>query len=151
MVKLRKTAYLTVFLFISLAGTGCVEKQHDQVKLVKEVMVVEQRFSDYAKERGVKEAFLEFAADSAVLNRGGKIIKGKEAIKSYFESLPYSDVRLQWEPDFADVSRDGQMAYTYGSYTFSATDSLKNPIEAKGIFHTVWKRQPDGSWKYVYD
>ena len=24
-------------------------------------------------------------------------------------------------------------------------------VEYKGIFHTVWKRQSDNSWKYVWD
>jgi ketosteroid isomerase-like protein len=23
--------------------------------------------------------------------------------------------------------------------------------EYQGVFHTVWKRQPDGTWKYVWD
>ena len=50
-----------------------------------------------------------------------------------------------------DVSESGDLAYTYGKYTFSAFDSNAKKIEAKGIFHTVWKRQEDGSWKFVYD
>jgi ketosteroid isomerase-like protein len=30
-------------------------------------------------------------------------------------------------------------------------DSVGNKKDFKGIFHTVWKKQKDGSWKYVWD
>lgn len=131
---------------------GCsTKKSIDQPKLTQEIISVEQQFNDYAAQHGVKEAFLEFAADSAALNRGGKIIKGKKAISTYFDNQPFSKVSLSWKPAFVNVSKDGSMAYTYGPFTFSAKDSLNNPVEAQGIFHTVWERQQDGSWKYVYD
>ncbi|MCB9249994.1 MAG: hypothetical protein H6613_16335 [Ignavibacteriales bacterium] len=34
----------------------------------------------------------------------------------------------------------GDLAYTYGHYTFSATNPTGENISAKGIFHTVWKK-----------
>ena len=43
------------------------------------------------------------------------------------------------------------MAYTYGEYEFTSLDTLGKSKVSKGIFHTVWKRQGDGTWKYVYD
>jgi len=43
------------------------------------------------------------------------------------------------------------MGYTYGKYIWSSTDPAGKPITFNGIFHTVWKKQPDGSWKYVWD
>jgi ketosteroid isomerase-like protein len=56
---------------------------------------------------------------------------------------------LTWSPDFIDVSASGDMAYTYGKYNYTTTDSLGNVSEIEGIFHTVWKRQADGNWKFV--
>ena len=47
------------------------------------------------------------------------------------------------------LSRD--LGYTYGHYTFSYIDSGGNKIENKGVFHTVWKRQSDGTWRFVWD
>jgi ketosteroid isomerase-like protein len=43
------------------------------------------------------------------------------------------------------------MAYTYGSYIFTTIDASGNKQESRGKFHTVWKKQADGSWKFVYD
>jgi ketosteroid isomerase-like protein len=58
---------------------------------------------------------------------------------------------VTWKPDFVDVSKDGEMAYTYGKFTWTFIDSLGNKNNFKGLFHTVWKKQKDGSWKYVWD
>lgn len=43
------------------------------------------------------------------------------------------------------------MAFTYGDYVFTSLDTLGNKKENKGILHTVWRRQNDGSWKFVWD
>lgn len=36
-------------------------------------------------------------------------------------------------------------------YTYSVTDSTGETKSSSGIFHTVWKRQADGTWKFVWD
>jgi ketosteroid isomerase-like protein len=43
------------------------------------------------------------------------------------------------------------MAYTYGKYLWKVKDTTGKIQEFKGVFHTVWKRQSDGSWKYGWD
>ena len=44
------------------------------------------------------------------------------------------------------------MAYTYGNYEMKYLAENESEIqESRGIFHTVWKKQKDGTWKYVYD
>jgi len=102
-------------------------------------------------EVGLKEAFLKFAADSAVLNRNGKIVKGKHRIANYFDSQTLQNVSLEWEPEFVEVAKAGDMAYTYGPFIFSAISGKGEPETALGYFHTVWKKQKDGSWKFIYD
>ena len=105
-----------------------------------------------AAEKGLKEAFVAFAAEGAVINRNDSIISGRMGISQYMDRpSTLKDIQLVWAPDYIDVSEAGDMAWTWGHYTFSASDSSGNPVSSKGIFHTVWKRQADGTWKYVYD
>ena len=53
-----------------------------------------------------------------------------------------------WGDHFdVDAAASGDLGYTYGKYQFSAVDSSGQEIKAEGIFHTVWKKQPDGFWK----
>lgn len=137
-------------LFIIIQSCTTVQKQ-DPESLKEEIAQAEKAFNDYAAEHGVKEAFLTFAHENAVLNRRDSIIAGKEAIANYFDNQTLKNVSLQWKPDFIDVSFSGDMAYTYGKYTFSAIAPDSTTINASGIFHTVWKRDENGEWKYVYD
>lgn len=121
-------------------------------KAKEEVLAAEAAFNAMAQEQGIKEAFVTFAAEDAALIRGSEVIQGKPAIEEYM-SRPsqFTEAKLVWKPDFVDVSSSGDLAHTWGKYTFTALDSLGENFETNGIFRTVWKRQADGSWKYVMD
>ena len=117
-------------------------------KWKEEIREAEQDFAKLAAEKGIHDAFLFYAAEDAVLKRRSLII-GKEAIDKHLEKS--TSKNLSWSPDFIDVSASGDLGYTYGKYVYKYTDSIGNPLEDTGIFHTVWKRQSDGSWKFVWD
>ena len=138
-----------ILLIINACAMG--NDKNDLEKIKREILDTEKAFASMAKRDGVAKAFLNYAAEDAVLNRNDILIKGKTAIKSYFENQTLRDVNLNWTPDFVSVSKSGDLAYTYGHYTFSATNPTGENISAKGIFHTVWKRQKDGLWKFVWD
>ena len=74
---------------------------------------------------------------------------GKQPIDKHLEKT--TSKNLSWSPDFIDVSSSGDLGYTYGKYVFTYSDSIGNLLEDTGIFHTVWKRQADGLWKFVCD
>jgi len=116
-------------------------------------METEKAFEKMANTEGLKKAFSFYAAEDAVLERNDVLIKGKLNIEKSFNkaSSENKKVSLSWTPDFIDVSNSGDLAYTYGKYQYSTTDPTGNTKTTEGIFHTVWKRQIDGQWKYVWD
>jgi ketosteroid isomerase-like protein len=132
-------------ILIILAGglSACVKPEpEDLIKLDKE-------FSELSREKGMKYAFLEYAADSAVLfQRNVMPVVGRKAISTSFESFSDSGFTLTWEPMHADMSKSGDLGYTYGLYmSFIKADSSVN----RGKYVTIWKKQQDGSWKFVLD
>ena len=134
-----------------MACSAMASDVNNKEKWIEEVGATEAAFAAMAAEAGLKEAFLAYADEKAVLNRGNKLYQGEEEIAAYFDAQTVEDVSLTWEPEFVEVSDDGTLAYTYGPYAFSGKSADGEKFESTGIFHTVWKRQPDGSWKYVYD
>ncbi|NNJ88843.1 MAG: nuclear transport factor 2 family protein [Eudoraea sp.] len=118
-----------------------------------EIVETEQDFSDLARKDGIPKAFLTYAAEDAVLMRNNSLVIGKTAIKQQFKSQEASGntASLSWKPDFVDVSTSGDLGFTYGKYKFVTKDSLGQPITSEGVFHTVWKRQADGNWRFVWD
>ncbi len=121
-------------------------------KWKKEILKAEEDFAAMAEEKGIPRAFLAYAASDAVLLRNDTLIKGREALKNSYTSLEKSEkVKLTWKPDFVDVSVSGDLGYTYGKYTYTVQDSPGGERTSEGIFHTVWKRQKNGNWKFVWD
>jgi len=148
MNTLRRSLQIITLSLIFLMLDACAKNQS---ALEKEIEETESEFAQMASEKGIPEAFIYFAADNAVILRNNSIIRGKDSIKIWFSQQSYSNISLTWKPDFIDVSESGDLAYTYGKYTYSIIDSTGKERTSSGIFHTVWKKQPDGSWKYVWD
>ncbi len=141
------------FLFlIVICTTSCETKIKSKQELEAEVFKAEDDFKNLSQTKGIAESFYAFADDNAIIKReNDTIIRGKENIKKYYSNPKFQKAFVTWKPDFVDVSKDGEMAYTYGKFTWTFTDSLGNKKDFKGLFHTVWKKQKDGSWKYVWD
>jgi len=153
----NSTTMRKIVLFISCSALllSCTMNNTSQSieKWKAEVVATEQQFAQMAKTDGLKNAFLAFAAPNVVIMRNNSLVKGKSEMALYFDkqNIDPENISLQWQPDFVDVSASGDMAYTYGEYTFSVKDSIGNITQSKGIFHTVWKKQPDGKWRFVWD
>jgi len=145
-----KIALLICFLAISIS---CSEGSKDDeiAKWKSEILAMEKAFNDTAQKEGLANAFKIYAAPEGVIKRGKKVIKGKDNIFQWYANDARPGESLSWEPTFVDVSSAGDLGYTYGDYIFTSTDSTGIVKESKGIFHTVWKRQPTGEWKFVWD
>ena len=113
-------------------------------KWKQEILETEQNFAKMVKKEGLHQAFITYAAEDAVLMRNNDLVLGKKNISLFYENQ--TSKSLIWVPDFVDVALSGDLGYTYGRYTFSHTDADGKVVDSQGVFHTVWKRQPDGKW-----
>jgi len=132
---------LTVILFVlSLTVVSCNTNPHkDSIeKWKQEITQTEQDFAKMAKEEGIYKAFTAYAAEDAVINRNEKLISGKQNIDLFYKDNVYG---LH------------QISSIYGVWgrAYSYIDSTGNAAVEHGVFHTVWKKQPDGTWRFVWD
>jgi ketosteroid isomerase-like protein len=143
---------LTAALLTACAGTETADSANARQKAIDEIITAEKDFQKMSADKGIMEAFYFYADSNAVIKReNDTLIKGRDAIRNYYSAPFYAQASVTWAPDFTDVSADGNMGYTYGKYTWQSKDSTGKPLEFRGVFHTVWKRQKDGSWRYVWD
>lgn len=143
-----------VFLFaISITILSCNNNNRSTLAITKQSVIdAEKSFETMALQKGVAEAFWYYADSNAVIKReNDSLIIGRENIRRYYSSDLFKTATVTWTPDFVDLSASGDLAYTYGKYTWRNKDSSGKVSEYHGIFHTVWKKQADGSWKYVWD
>jgi ketosteroid isomerase-like protein len=151
-MKLVSISLVVVFLLTRCGSNGSGDSSNNKQKAVEEIQLAEKNFQNMTVEKGIIEAFVFYADSNAVMKREkDTLIFGKEAIRKYYSSPSYANASVTWSPDFTNASEDGNLGYTYGKFTWLIKDSTGKTTESKGVFHTVWKRQSDGSWKFVWD
>lgn len=145
-------------LLLVAALSGACNTHHNETsedsrkKAIEEIEKAEKDFQKMSTDKGIMEAFWYYADSNAVIKRqNDSLIHGRDAIRNFYSADFYKQASVTWSPDFTDASAQGDFGYTYGKYTWQAKDSTGKVTEFKGVFHTVWKRQADGSWKYVWD
>jgi ketosteroid isomerase-like protein len=94
--------------------------------------------------QGGKAAFLAFAGEDAVAFGGGaQMTEGRTAIAAGFDGFPTGAV-LEWRPLSAQIARSGDVGCTVG-------EAMISSLHHYSKYLTIWKRQRDGSWKFVAD
>jgi len=105
----------------------------------------ERAFAALSVERGMKEAFLTYLADGAVLFRPGPV-DGRQV----WRARPKSAATLAWAPDYAEVAGNADLGVTSGPWEYRPAPDRNLP-PSHGHFISVWKRLKDGAWRVAAD
>ncbi len=134
-------------LIIALSFFSCdVKKETTQRSSIHEILNADISFSDMSRQVGMKKAFLQYIDNEGVLLRPGHLpLVGAEAI-DFLSQLSDTAYTLTWQPMKAEISKSGELGFTYGVYELNIKDSVY-----KGTYVSIWKKQNDGSWKFVLD
>jgi ketosteroid isomerase-like protein len=116
---------------------------------IQEMVQTEQAFSKMAADKNTRDAFLTFIADDGLLFRP-TAVNGKQWMSEH--PVPASDKQalLAWQPAFADMSAAGDLGFTTGPWEFKEDKKDEKPA-GYGHFVTLWKKQADGTWRFVLD
>jgi len=107
------------------------------------VLATDQAFSDLSVYVGQDSSFTMYA-DTFGIQTGADFVYGKTAIRAYYNGTPITQV-LSWTPTLADVASSNDLAYTAGPYVFVGTSA------SYGQYLSIWKREPNGTWRYIQD
>jgi ketosteroid isomerase-like protein len=108
------------------------------------VIAAERAFAARAAVVGIAPSFMEYMTDEAIVFapdpvKARAFYSARPAGKAPREGGPL----LAWWPNFAGVARSGDLGFTTGPATIDGKGGL--------FYFTVWARQPDGGWKWIYD
>lgn len=144
---------LKLFAFLLLLNSCSPKSETRNLTYVKlEIVKTEKEFEKLVAQKGIAEGFYQFADSNAVIKRErDTLIIGKNNIKNYYSNPKYQNATVTWSPMSVTVSDGGDMASSYGKYNWIIKDASGKEQISKGVFHTVWKKQKDGTWKYIWD
>jgi len=156
MPNLLRIRYSLCFLLV-LASRSLAASQED---LCRELAKTEQSFCAEAARVGIANSFLEYMAyecflpDQLMLSRSeyqAAVLAARAKAGAAYKPGPNPNVQLTWSPSKVQVSDDGTLGYTWGRYDFTSKGKDGKVDTSSGIYLTIWRRQADGSWKFVYD
>jgi ketosteroid isomerase-like protein len=111
-----------------------------------QLVETERAFSRYSVEKSMRQAFIEFLGDDAIVFRPQAV-----AARPFYAARPENpNLLLKWEPEVAELSALADLGYTTGLYELTVTANSRKTT-SRGYFVTMWKKQADGSWKVALD
>jgi len=152
----RRLLSFGIASLLALAVMSCRQAPQPSVNLDAEVQALkdnEAQWNNDFQAKDVDKLLAHYTDDAVLMSPGSSSAQGKDAIRSALQQMVGdSNLALQFEASRVEVAKSGDMAYTQGSYTITVTNpATKKPITDKGSYVTVYKKQPDGSWRAVSD
>lgn len=108
---------------------------------VESIIRTEEQFIKSVKNKGINKSFYKFSDKEGVTFRPDVVKLKKFYDKKELPGFHY----LTWQPQYAMISKKGDLGFTTGSYEFSDGDVLDY-----GHYLSIWKNIYD-KWKLVLD
>jgi ketosteroid isomerase-like protein len=134
-------------IFVLFIFSSCSQHKGDLSKKAnEEIAAADIAMSNLATKVGFYKALLAYAEDSVKIMREGKlpIMSKSEAQTSWAGKAVITE--LTWKPVRVEASELGDMGYSFGYSTYQGKDTVTYTN-----YCTIWRRQKDGSWKFVFD
>lgn len=127
-------------LFATLVAIACTPLG-DATPDAAPVVEAERAFAAEAQRTGWVESFIAHSTEDAIV-LGARPANAHAAMRG-IDPANLGDTSLNWAPEFAGISNGADFGFTTGPYNGGDT--------AFGQYFTVWRRQSDGAWKWIYD
>jgi ketosteroid isomerase-like protein len=127
-------------LMLCVASAALIAQANAAPATPADVVAAEREFAADGQARGWIAAFKKYAAPDAIAFQPDPV-----NVQQSFKDQPDepADRSLKWWPVWAGIARSGDLGFTTGPYTAG---------EGRfGHYFTVWAKQPNGSWRWIYD
>lgn len=142
----------TLAFFLVLMVLGCSQQKVDKKTEGEKVMQLSKDWAQAAAAGDIQKTLSYWADDAFVMSAGQPPLKGKPAIRQMVEeSFKIPGFRITWQPQTVEVSESGDMAYLIENTQISFNDSTGKQVLSNNKAVTIWRKQPDGSWKNEVD
>ena len=137
-------------MVLVFANTSCdfskKTNNEDTVAKKESLLQADKDFSALSATKGLRKAYLDNIDSNGVLLRPNELpIAGADAV-DFIIGLKDTGFSMSWKPSNAQVAASGELGYTFGVYEIK---SSVIDTSLFGTYVTIWKKQPDGKWKFV--
>jgi uncharacterized protein (TIGR02246 family) len=146
---MKKILSIAVVLVIA---ASCNQKEIDTKAESEKLMQTSREWSQHAAKKDVEKIVSYWTDDAVVMSPGEPALRGKDAIRGMVEgSFKSPGFQISWDPKSAEISKSGDMGYLLETTRMMITDSTGKQTTQNFEAVTIWKKQPDDSWKCAVD
>jgi ketosteroid isomerase-like protein len=128
-----------------LAVCGCKEVDGSK-QACNEIRKADSAMNVLAGATGFHAALLQYADEDVIKPNDGDLpIIGKKNLELNWNKKPDTK-QISWQPVRVEACSGGDFGYTFGNWKFILKDTT-----LYGNYCTVWKKQKNGTWKFVFD
>jgi ketosteroid isomerase-like protein len=136
---------LLSFAFIGTASAA-------DTKIEQALRDLDAQWSKDAGAKDLEKTVSYYAEGAIVMPPNSASATTKEAIRSAWkEMLTTPGAAISWKATKVEVAKSGDLAYVSGTYEETMTDASGKPVNDRGKYVEIFKKQPDGTWKAVAD
>jgi len=96
--------------------------------------------------------FMSYIAEDVRFYSVGVIRTGKLPFReSWAKGFADPNWSITWAPLYAEVAQSADLGYSTGSFEIHDKSPDGTPLVRKGSYVTIWRKQPDGTWKVALD
>lgn len=131
-----------VIAAVLAAASPCLAQTPNETPDAAPLVAAERAFAADAAAVGIVGSFNRWSAPDAV-------VIGARGVQRVLDAYPPGTPRsadepsLVWWPNFAGIARSGDLGFTTGAVEINGVRG--------GQYFTVWRKQADGGWRWVYD
>lgn len=132
-------------------ATDAPDAAAERAARIEQVRAVELAFAKAVMDDR-PEAFAALLDPGTVFVSGKTVTRGKAAVieawKGFFgPERPY----FEWHPEVVELSADGTLGLSRGPWMIRTRDKDGKEVEIRGLYNSIWQRQPDSTWKILFD
>jgi ketosteroid isomerase-like protein len=115
----------------------------------QQIIYADSDFANDAALVGTAAAFGNAVAADGVVFGGPEIVFGPTAVRDLFESQ--RGTSLSWQPIYARAAASGDLGFSIGESVATARGQSGAAVQRFGKYLTIWRKEPNGDWKFVVD
>jgi uncharacterized protein (TIGR02246 family) len=149
-VTMGKHLLLPITL-LTLAAGGCAEPVDLEAEAAAIRQLTDVEWLEAGRARDLERWLSFYTDDTIFFPTGGPAIVGKEAMREMIaEFLSDPANGAVWATTEIEVSRSGDMAYSYGPQQTTLVGADGRAVTHDQKWSIVWRKEPGGSWKCAF-
>lgn len=133
-----------IFIIFPLFIFSCSAEKNFQQEL-QTLISAEQSFAALSKKSGMREAFLTYLTEDAIVFR-----PRPENGHTAYKNSPTQPGMLQWKPVHSAISHDCDLGFNTGPWEWRPTGKEEKPT-LFGHFVSLWRKDSEANWRVIFD